>query len=131
MAAFGTSRFRTDMLSKWSQCVGGSGVNLRRLAMMLLVLSIAFLFQPFLAPMAQAQAAASCLYALDASAQGSFSISGSTSLSTSCHAVVESSGTQAFQMSGTEIFYMQSNAEVEVVGGSLLSGQTKIVNQTT
>ena len=45
--------------------------------------------------------------------------------------MVESSGTQAFQMSGTEIFYMQNNAQVGVVGGWNLSGQTKIVNQST
>ena len=83
---------------------------------------------------AQAQtqtAAPACLYALDSSAQGSFYISGSTSISTSCSAVVESAGTQAFQMSGTETLYEQNNAQVGVVGGWLLSGQTKIVNQST
>jgi RHS repeat-associated protein len=82
--------------------------------------------------MAQSQGtAAACLYALDASAQGAFSISGSTSISTLCSAVVESSGSQAFQMSGTEILYLQNNAQVGVVGGWLLSGQTKLVNQAT
>ncbi len=101
---------------------------IRRFAMMLLVLSIALLFHPDQSLMAQA---APCLYALDASAQGAFSISGSTSISTSCSAVVESTGSEAFEMSGTEIFYMQNNAQVGVVGGSLLSGQTKIVNQST
>jgi len=34
-------------------------------------------------------------------------------------------------MSGTEILYEQNNAQVGVVGGWLLSGQTKIVNQST
>ena len=72
-----------------------------------------------------------CLYALDAGAQGAFSISGSTSISTSCGAVVESSGSQAFQMSGTEKLYLQNSAQVGVVGGWLLSGQTALVNQTT
>jgi len=76
-------------------------------------------------------AAPACLYALDGSAQGSFSISGSTSISTSCSAVVESTGSQAFQMSGTEILYVQNNAQVGVAGGWNLSGQTKIVNQST
>ncbi len=77
------------------------------------------------------QSAAACLYALDSSAQGAFSISGSTSITTSCSAVVESSASQAFQMSGTETLYLQNNAQVGVVGGWLLSGQTSIVNQST
>jgi hypothetical protein len=81
-------------------------------------------------PMSQG-VAASCLYALDASSQGAFSISGSTSISTSCTAVVESGASQAFQMSGTEILYLLNNAQVDVVGGWLLSGQTKLVNQST
>src|ERR1700728_2012968 len=106
------------------------GMKIRRLAIMLLVLSIALLFHPFQAQVALAQAAP-CLYALDTSAQGSFSISGSTSISTLCSAVVESSGSEAFEMSGTEIFYMQNSAQVGVVGGWELSGQTKIVNQST
>jgi hypothetical protein len=76
-------------------------------------------------------AAASCLYALDATAQGAFSLSGSTSISTSCSAVVESNASQAFQMSGTETLYLQNSAQVGVVGGWSLSGQTKIVNQST
>jgi hypothetical protein len=105
-------------------------MKIRRLAMMLFALSIALLFHPFQAQVAQAQAAP-CLYALDTSAQGSFSISGSTSISTLCSAVVESSGSEAFEMSGTEIFYMQNSAQVGVVGGWELSGQTKIVNQST
>jgi hypothetical protein len=105
-----------------------SGMKIRRPALMILVLSIAFLFHPDQALMAQA---ASCLYALDASAQGAFSISGSTSISSSCSAVVESSGSQAFQMSGTEVFNLQNNAQVDVVGGWQLSGQTKLVNQST
>jgi len=79
----------------------------------------------------QTQPAAACLYALDPSAQGAFSISGSTSISTSCSAVVESSGSQAYQMSGSEILYVQNNAQVGVVGGWSLSGSTKIVNQST
>ena len=104
-------------------------MKFRNLALMVLALSIAFLFHPDQALMAQAPAA--CLYALDPSAQGAFSISGSTSISTSCSAVVESSGSEAFEMSGTEIFYLQNNAQVGVVGGSELSGQTKLVNQST
>jgi hypothetical protein len=103
------------------------GGKIRRLALMLFAISIAFLLHPH---QAQAQASA-CLYALDPSAQGAFSVSGSTSISTSCSAVVESSGSQAFEMSGSEIFYMQNSAQVGVVGGSQLSGQSKIVNQST
>ena len=75
--------------------------------------------------------APNCLYALDASAQAAFSISGSTSISTSCSVAVESSASQAFQMSGTETLDLQNNAQVGVVGGWNLSGQTKIVNQST
>ena len=78
-----------------------------------------------------AQPAGACLYALDSSAQGAFSISGSTSITTSCSAVVESSASQAFKMSGTEILYLQNYAQVGVVGGWQLSGQSKIVNQST
>ena len=77
------------------------------------------------------QPAAACLYALDSSAQQSFYVSGSTSISTSCSVVVESAASQSFYMSGTETLNLQSNAQVGVVGGYLLSGQTSIVNTTT
>src|ERR1700733_597552 len=106
----------------------GGGAKGGRLMVILLALSIAFLFHPY---QAQAQAAASCLYALDPSAQGAFSISGSTSIWTSCSAAVESSGSEAFEMSGSEIFYLQSNAQVGVVGGWEISGGAKVVNQST
>ena len=106
----------------------GRGAKVGRLMVILLALSIAFLFHPY---QAQAQAAASCLYALDPSAQGAFSISGSTSIWTSCSAAVESTGSEAFEMSGSEIFYLQSNAQVGVVGGWEISGGAKVVNQST
>jgi RHS repeat-associated protein len=83
---------------------------------------------------AQAQAsqsAAACLYALDSSASQSFYITGSTSISTSCSVVVESSAGQAFYMSGTETLDLQNSAQVGVVGGYALTGQTSIVNTTT
>jgi predicted P-loop ATPase/GTPase len=75
--------------------------------------------------------AAACLYALDPSAQQSFYISGSTSISTSCSVAVESTASQSFYMSGTEALDLQNNAQVGVVGGYSLSGQTSIVNTTT
>jgi len=80
---------------------------------------------------AQAQTASPCLYALDPSAQNSFEVSGSTSITTSCSAVVESNNTQAFTMNGSEILYLTNSAQVGVVGGWNLSGSTKLVNQAT
>ncbi|MFZ1010564.1 MAG: Ig-like domain-containing protein [Candidatus Sulfotelmatobacter sp.] len=72
-----------------------------------------------------------CLYALDGSASGALNISGSTSITTNCSVAVESTSSTAFEMSGTEILYVQNNVQVGVVGGWSLSGQTKIVNQST
>ncbi len=77
------------------------------------------------------QPAAACLYALDPSAQQSFYITGSTSIATSCSMVAESTASQAFYMSGTETVNLQNNAQVGVVGGYALTGQTSLVNSST
>ena len=93
--------------------------------------SVLFIYMMSVATVALSQSAPPCLYTLDPSAQGAFSISGTTTVSASCSAVVESSATQAFQMSGTETLSLANSAQVGVVGGWSLSGQSKIVNQST
>jgi len=67
-----------------------------------------------------------CIYALDGSAQRSFQIAGSTSTTSACGAIVESTDNSAFEMEGAETFYLQNHARVGVVGGWQLNGQTQL-----
>ena len=62
-----------------------------------------------------------CLYALDGTAQQSFTISGST-VNAGCSVAVESNASQAFTMTGAETLYLQNHAQVGVVGGWQLNG---------
>ena len=68
--------------------------------------------------------AGACIYALDATAHRAFQIAGSTSVYTACSVAVASSATDAFEMEGSETFVLQNHAQVGVVGGWQLNGQT-------
>src|ERR1035441_4769809 len=85
----------------------------------------AFLFQTdrFMASAATVPPGA-CLYALDSTADRSFQIAGSQSVYTACGVVVESSASDGFEMEGSETLYLQNHAQVSVVGGAQLNGQT-------
>ena len=67
-----------------------------------------------------------CLYALDPSAKGAFSISGSASITTNCSIAVASDSSAAFVMGGSETLYLGNHAAVGVVGGWQLNGQSAI-----
>lgn len=65
-----------------------------------------------------------CLYALDPSATDAFQIAGAQSMYTACGVVSESSSNSAFEMEGAETLYLENHAQVSVVGGADLTGQT-------
>ena len=65
-----------------------------------------------------------CLYALDPTAANAFQIAGAQSVYTACGVVSESSSSSAFEMEGSETLYLQNHAQVSVVGGASLTGQT-------
>ena len=67
-----------------------------------------------------------CLYALDSTAQQAFFISGNATITTNCSIVVESVGSAAFTMGGTDTLYLGNHAQVGVVGGWQLNGQSII-----
>jgi hypothetical protein len=67
-----------------------------------------------------------CLYALDSSADRAFQIAGAQSVNTACGVVVESSASDDFEMEGAEVLYLQNHAQVSVVGGAQLNGQTEL-----
>jgi RHS repeat-associated protein len=67
-----------------------------------------------------------CLYALDTTADRAFQIAGAQSIYTACGVVVESSASDGFEMEGSETLYLQNHAQVSVVGGAQLNGQTKL-----
>lgn len=68
--------------------------------------------------------AGACLYALDPSATNAFQIAGAQSVYTACGVVSESSASSAFEMEGAETLYLENHAQVSVVGGADLTGQT-------
>lgn len=67
-----------------------------------------------------------CLYSLDPTAQQAFYISGNATITTNCSIVVESSSSAAFEMGGTDTLDLGNHAEVGVVGGWQLNGQSMI-----
>ena len=67
-----------------------------------------------------------CLYALDTKADRAFQIAGAQSVYSACGVVVESSASDGFEMEGAETLYLQNHAQVSVVGGAQLNGQTKL-----
>ena len=75
---------------------------------------------------AMAQLKGACLYALDPTAPQAFFISGSAAITTNCSIVAESSSSSAFDMGGTDTLYLGNHAQVGVVGGWQLNGQSMI-----
>jgi hypothetical protein len=69
-----------------------------------------------------------CLYALDSKADRAFQIAGAQSVYTACGVVVESSASDGFEMEGAETLYLQNHAQVSVVGGAQLNGQTYLLD---
>jgi hypothetical protein len=67
-----------------------------------------------------------CMYALDPTAQQAFFISGNATITTNCSIVVESVANAAFEMGGTDTLYLGNHAQVGVVGGWQLNGQSMI-----
>ena len=65
-----------------------------------------------------------CLYALDPTASRAFQIAGAQSVYSACGVVVESSSSSGFEMEGSETLYLENHAQVSVVGGAALTGQT-------
>ena len=84
-----------------------------------------FLFQTdrFMASAATVPPGA-CLYALDTTADRAFQIAGAQSVYTACGVVVESSASDGFEMEGSETLYLENHAQVSIVGGAQLNGQT-------
>jgi len=69
-----------------------------------------------------------CLYALDPTADRAFQIAGAQSVYTACGVVSESSASDGFEMEGAETLYLQNHAQVSVVGGAQLNGQTYLLD---
>src|ERR1035441_10211882 len=94
-------------------------------ARIVFLLLATFLFQTdrFMA-LAAAPPPGACLYALDPTADRTFQIAGAQSVYTACGVVVESSASDGFEMEGAETLYLQNHAQVSVVGGAQLNGQT-------
>lgn len=67
-----------------------------------------------------------CLYSLDPTASQAFYISGNATMTTNCSIVTESSASNAFEMGGVDTLYLGNHAEVGVVGGWQLNGQSMI-----
>ncbi len=65
-----------------------------------------------------------CIYALDSSASAAFQIAGAQSTYTACGVVVESTSSSGFEMEGAGTLYLENHAQVSVVGGADLTGQT-------
>src|ERR1039458_2447123 len=67
-----------------------------------------------------------CLYALDPTTDRAFQIAGAQSVYTACGIVAESSASDGFEMEGSETLYLENHAQVSVVGGADLTGQTEL-----
>jgi len=100
-------------------------MKLHRSTLIAILWLSAFLFQTdkFMASAATAPPGA-CLYALDTTADRAFQIAGAQSVYSACGVVVESSASDGFEMEGSETLYLQNHAQVSVVGGAQLNGQT-------
>lgn len=78
-----------------------------------------------------------CIFVMDPSASGAFTVDGNVTLNTACGAVVNSDSAQAFTMVGTSAFNLANGAQVGVVGpgtageGWSLSGGASLTNTTT
>jgi RHS repeat-associated protein len=63
---------------------------------------------------------------MDPTASPAFQIAGAQSVYTACGAVVESSASAGFEMEGAGKLYLENHAQVSVVGGANLTGQTEL-----
>jgi hypothetical protein len=76
-----------------------------------------------------------CIFAMNPTASGAFTITGNVTISTACSAVVKSTSATAFSMVGNSTFNLYNSAEVGVVGtgttGWSLSGGAQIWNAST
>ena len=78
-----------------------------------------------------------CIFALSATDQNAFEISGSSVVSTACGAVVNSNNSKAFVNSGGGQLNLANGAKIGVVGpgtagdGWVISGGSKVTNSTT
>jgi hypothetical protein len=102
-------------------------MKVSRSARFALLFLAAFLFQTdkFMAFAATVPPSA-CLYALDPTADRAFQIAGAQTVYTACGVVAESSASDAFEMEGVETLYLENHAQVRVVGGAQLNGQTDL-----
>ena len=93
-----------------------------------IVASLLLLFVSVLQTKSLSAAAApppgACIYALDPSASAAFQIAGAQSTYTACGVVVESTSSSGFEMEGAGTLYLENHAQVSVVGGASLTGQT-------
>jgi Flp pilus assembly protein TadG len=75
-----------------------------------------------------------CIFAMNPTASGAFTITGTVTITTACSAMVESNSSSAFSMVGTSTFDLANGAKVGVVGpgtagqGWSLSGGASIMN---
>jgi hypothetical protein len=67
-----------------------------------------------------------CIVALNKTITRALSIAGSNATYSACSWVSESTNASSFSMEGSGTLYMQNSAVIGVVGGYLLSGQTKV-----
>jgi Flp pilus assembly protein TadG len=72
-----------------------------------------------------------CIFALDKTANNTFEISGSSVVTTSCGVMVNSDSTQAFVNSGGGSLKLGNGAKIGVVGTSVISGGSTVVDTTT
>ena len=78
-----------------------------------------------------------CIFVMDATANGAFTMVGTSNLSTACGAMVNSDSSSAFTMVGTSGVSLASGAQIGVVGpgtagtGWSLSGNASITNAST
>ncbi len=76
-----------------------------------------------------------CIFAMNPTASGAFTITGNVTIATACSAVVKSTSSSAFSMVGNSTFSLSNGAEVGVVGtgtsGWSLSGGAQIINAST
>jgi hypothetical protein len=74
---------------------------------------------------------AGCVFAMNSSASGAFSVSGNATNYYPCGIEVASSSSTALTLSGNVTLYMKNNASVGVVGNWTISGNSKIINYST
>lgn len=76
-----------------------------------------------------------CIFAMNPTASGAFTITGTVTISTACSAVVKSNSSSAYSMVGNSTFSLSNGAEIGVVGtgtgGWSLSGGAQVLNATT